>query len=87
MKLFLWGALAASCWAAGLHFLRFWKDSRDRLFVFFFLAFWVLSLNWLGLALIDEPTETRHYVYAVRLVAFMLIIAGIIDKNRRGRGA
>ena len=86
MKLFLWGALAMSSGVAGLYFWRFWIESKDRLFVFFALAFWVLALNWVGLALIDEP-ETRHWVYAVRLVAFVLIIAGIIDKNRRGRGA
>ena len=84
MKLVLWGALAMSCWVAGVFFLRFWRDSRDRLFVFFFLAFWTLGLNWLGLMLYEAP-ETRHFVYALRLVAFSLIMIGVIDKNRRGR--
>lgn len=84
MKLFLWGALAMASTVAGLYFWRFWKESRDRLFVFFSAAFCVLALNWLGLAVTDEP-ETRHWVYALRLVAFVLIIVGIVDKNRRGR--
>ena len=84
MNLVLWGALAMSSWVAGLFFWKFWKESRDRLFLFFSLAFWVLSLNWFGLALIPDVAETRHYVYAVRLVAFLLIIVGIVDKNRRG---
>ena len=86
MKLFMWGALAMSSAVAGLYFWRFWTESRDRLFVFFGLAFWLLALNWAGLAIFDEP-ESRHWVYTVRLVAFVLIIAGVIDKNRRGRGA
>lgn len=84
MKLVLWGALAMSSWVAGLFFLRFWRESRDRLFLFLCLSFWMLTLNWAGLALIDGPPETRHWVYALRLAAFLLIIVGIVDKNRRG---
>jgi hypothetical protein len=79
-----WGALAMACWVAGLFFLRFWRLSRDRLFVFFVLAFWLLALNWLGLGLLSGP-ETRHQVTVLRFIAFSLIIIGIVDKNRRER--
>jgi hypothetical protein len=72
-------------WIAGLFFLRFWKLSRDRLFVFFASAFWLLGLNWLGLALTNPTQESRHEIYLVRLLAFVLIIIGIVDKNRRSR--
>jgi hypothetical protein len=85
MNEFLWGALAISAWVVGLVFLRFWKLSRDRLFLCFFLAFWTLALNWLWLGMVPLVDETRHYVFGVRLVAFLIIIAGIIDKNRRSR--
>jgi Family of unknown function (DUF5985) len=85
MHEFLWGALAMGTLIAGLFFLRFWRQSNDRLFLLMGIAFWVLSLNWLGLALIPWIDETRHYVYVLRLLAFLLIIAGIIDKNRRAR--
>jgi hypothetical protein len=77
------GALAMSCWVAGLFFLRFWRLSRDRLFLFFFMAFWVFALNWLGLALVKGSVESRHYVYILRLLAFALILVGVVDKNRR----
>ena len=80
----LWGALAMACWVAGLFFLRFWRSSRERLFLFFVAAFWVFSLNWLGLAIVNPGVESRHLFYVFRLVAFSLLIAGIIDKNRRG---
>lgn len=73
-----------SSWAVGVFFLRFWKLSKDRFFLFLFLAFWVMALNWIGLLATQEPTETRHYVNALRLLAFVLIFVGIIDKNRRG---
>jgi hypothetical protein len=83
MIIFLWGALATACSIAGLLFLRFWKVTRERLFLFFALAFATLALNWACLGVIDPPTETRFYFYVLRLVAFLLIIVGIVDKNRR----
>jgi hypothetical protein len=70
---------------AGLCFLRFWRDTRDRLFVFFAVAFWLLALCWMLLALLSPTEETRPYVYAIRLAAFGLIIAAIVDKNREAR--
>jgi hypothetical protein len=84
MNAFVWGALTLASSLAGLFFLRFWRTSRDRLFVFFAAAFWVLALNWLTLGVANTTFEHLHYVYSLRLVAFVLIIAGIVDKNRRG---
>jgi peptidoglycan/LPS O-acetylase OafA/YrhL len=72
-----------ACAVAALLFLRFWKVSRERLFLFFSLAFAVLGLNWFCLALFTPGEETRYYFYLLRLCAFVLIIAGIVDKNRR----
>jgi hypothetical protein len=82
LNVFLWGASAAASWTAGLLFLRFWRDTRDRFFALFAGAFWALSLNWIGLALTDPPDEARTLFYLVRLAAFVLIIAAIVDKNR-----
>lgn len=39
MSEFLRGAVAACCLLAGLFFLRFWKLTRDRLFLLFSVAF------------------------------------------------
>jgi hypothetical protein len=80
---FLRGALTLAASMAGLFFLRFWRDTRDRLFLLFSLAFWFLALHWLGLAIADPGVETRHYLFILRLVAFGLIIVAIVDKNRR----
>jgi uncharacterized membrane protein YcjF (UPF0283 family) len=75
---FLWGALTTSALVAALIFLRFWKLTQDRLFLFFSSAFVALSLNW-ALAMWRENHE---YLYFLRLAAFVLIIIGIVDKNR-----
>jgi hypothetical protein len=86
MNHFLWGAIAMACFASGLFFLRYFAQSRERLFAFFCLAFWTLALHWMLLAAREPAAETRHYYYIIRLVAFGLILAGIVDKNARSRG-
>lgn len=85
LNIYLWGTLTMACFVTGLFFFRFWRSSRDRFFVFFSWAFWLLGLNWIVLAVIPWEEETRHRAYVVRLLAFVLILAGIIDKNRRAR--
>lgn len=75
------GALTMGAWVIGLFFIQFWRRSGDVLFLYFAAAFWLLSANWLLVALArrDEPQTA---LYAVRLLAFLLIIAGIWNKNR-----
>ena len=80
---FLWGALAACSAVAALLFLRFWRLSGDRLLIFFAGAFAVLALNWLVLGLSDPRDEARHFAYYIRLLGFLLMIVGIVDRNRR----
>ena len=82
---FLFGALTAAGFTAALIFLRFWKMTRDRLFIFFALGFVALALNWLALAMTDPTSEDRYHVFLLRLVAFAFILYGIFDKNRRAK--
>ncbi|MFL5305396.1 MAG: DUF5985 family protein [Polyangia bacterium] len=85
MHQFILGALTLASCAVGLFFLRFWRQSGDRLLLVFATAFFVLAVDW-GLRGAWEPTvETRHYFFLVRLLAFVLLVIGIIDKNRGGR--
>jgi len=83
MHQFLLGSAVALCAVIGLIFLRFWRKSKDRLFLCFAVSFWLLGVNWLALAAVreDEPHTT---LYVVRLVAFAVLLAGIWDKNRAG---
>jgi 4-hydroxybenzoate polyprenyltransferase len=82
---FFWGAIAATSFVAAIFFLRFWRDSRDRLFALFSAGFVALTLNYAALAVVRPDDESRHLVYIVRLLAFGLILAGVIDKNTRAR--
>jgi hypothetical protein len=83
MRQFLWGMLTMACIVAGLFFLRYWQASRDRLFAFFASAFAAMSISWAALAAASPSFEARHYIYLIRLLAFAIIIIGILDKNRR----
>jgi hypothetical protein len=78
----MWGALSTLCFVAGLFFLKYWRRSRERLFLIFAAAFWVFSVHWIGLSLVDPKAEEGTFFYMLRLFAFTLIIVGIIDKNR-----
>ncbi|SEU34088.1 hypothetical protein SAMN05443639_118109 [Stigmatella erecta] len=74
-----------ACLACALFFVRFWRESKDRLFALFALSFTVMSLNWFALGLLPVDDERRHYVYVIRLVSFLLILFAIWDKNRTSR--
>jgi hypothetical protein len=80
---FLLGVSAMGAWVSGLFFLRFWYESADRLFAYFGVAFGLLGTSFALLGLINPTAETRPYIYALRLLAFVLIIVATIDKNRR----
>jgi hypothetical protein len=80
--IFLQGVSATGAWVSGLFFFRFWYQSRDPLFGFFGAAFWLLAASWALLALSSPTEESRPYIYAVRLVAFVLMITAMVAKNR-----
>jgi hypothetical protein len=80
--LFLYGISATAAWVCGLFFLRFWRRSGDPLFGFFGAGFWLLSTSWTLLAVFYPAEESRPYVYGVRLIAFLLLILGMVAKNR-----
>jgi hypothetical protein len=82
MVQFLWGATSLGCFVIGLFFLRFWWTTHERLFAYFAAAFGMLGFNWLLLGVLNPGNEVRHWVYAMRVVAFLVLIAGILDKNR-----
>jgi hypothetical protein len=87
---FLSGAAMMGCLIIGFFFFRFWRKTRDGLFAAFAACFWVLAIERVLLlitadAFAREPGihEYRPFVYWIRLLAFVLLIAGFVLKNRR----
>jgi hypothetical protein len=78
---FLAGAAALGYAVAGMFFLRFWRATRDRLFIAFAAAFMLLAMNQVLAALIEAGDERTPFVYSLRVLGFLLILAAIVDKN------
>lgn len=82
---FLSGAVALGFAACALFFLRFWRRTREELFLAFAVAFLLLGVVQTILALANIPTEERGSIYLLRLLAFLLILVAIYRKNRSFR--
>ena len=85
MTPFVAGVMCAEYLVAALFFIRFWRETRDRLFAMFAIAFAVLGTNRLLLTYLGEG-EARTGLYLVRLLAFLFILGAIVDKNRTKAG-
>jgi hypothetical protein len=83
MSDFVSGLLTMGYVVAGIFFLRFWRDSRDRLFAMFGAAFFILAVQRIGLEFANDLPERTTAWYFVRLLAFLIIIVAIFDKNRK----
>jgi uncharacterized membrane protein HdeD (DUF308 family) len=85
MNQLLLGAIAMANLIIGLFFLRFWKKTRDRFFLFFAVAFGLEGLNRALLGLIQSSNENEPVFYLVRLLSFVLILIAIVDKNKANK--
>ena len=83
MEEFIMGAIAMASAIVALFFLRFWRETGDRLFGMFAIAFLLLGITRLGLSVSRDMSEGQTYWYWARLAAFVLILVAIADKNRR----
>lgn len=77
------GMLVMGCWIVGMFFIRYWRQSADRLFLLFGVSFWLLAIERAIPNLLAIPRdETSTSIYLIRLVAFVVILYAIVDKNR-----
>ena len=85
--LFVDGAIFLSFLVAGLFFVKFWRRTHDRLFLLFALSFWIMAVNRLFLSISIQQGEHVTLNYVIRLLAFLMILFAIVDKNRSTRRA
>jgi hypothetical protein len=82
---FLSGAAALGYFACALFLLRFWRRTREQLFLAFSAAFALLGTAQTVITLAEIPTEDKGALYLIRLLAFLLILVAIYRKNRPSR--
>jgi hypothetical protein len=82
---FLAGAVTLAFIVAVVFFLRFWRRTRDRLFLAFSVAFALLALNQVLAFILNVYSEPQSFIYWLRVIGFMLILLAIMDKNLTAR--
>ncbi|AMV20835.1 DUF5985 family protein [Planctomyces sp. SH-PL14] len=84
MDMYLSGMITGLNCVVALIFMKFWVQTRDRLFLWFSIAFVALGLSRLR-ATIDRDHEWFLYAHMLRFAAFLTILAAIVDKNLKSR--
>lgn len=82
MSDFLHGAITLASAIVALFFLRYWRSTRDRLFLMFSAGFGLLALHWVLSSTMPHITTQAH---VLRFVGFALIAVAVLDKNRKGQ--
>lgn len=82
MVSFLDGVASMACLAIGTFFIRFSRESGDRLFLCLAIAFWIFAINYATLGVLPLADERRAYAFALRLVGFVAILVGVLIKDR-----
>jgi hypothetical protein len=80
---FLLGIISTCSVLAGIFFLKFWRRTRDTLFLAFGVAFLVEGVNRAFILDMPDPTQGHPLTFVVRLLASLIILAGILHKNYR----
>jgi hypothetical protein len=78
---FLSGAVTTVFLLIAICFLKYWKQTRDRLFVFFAIAFALFALNQLLATITNTMDERSGYIYILRVLGYGFILYAIVDKN------
>jgi hypothetical protein len=79
---FLLGVIVTASLAASAFFLKFWRQTHDKLFLGFSAAFAIEGINRLAFLFLDNPNEGNPMIYTIRLFSYLLILAAIVNKNR-----
>ncbi|MBC7982264.1 MAG: hypothetical protein H7Y02_00260 [Candidatus Obscuribacterales bacterium] len=79
---FLLGVIVTVSLTASAFFLKFWRQTRDQLFLAFAASFCIEGINRVGFLFLERPNEGDPLLYIVRLCAYSIIVVAIINKNR-----
>jgi uncharacterized membrane protein HdeD (DUF308 family) len=83
---FLLGIIAINSVWAGIFFLKFWRQTRDQLFLAFGIAFIIEGLNRAAVMLAAKPNEGNPGIYVVRMISALIILGAILRKNYSTKG-
>jgi Family of unknown function (DUF5985) len=79
--LFLIGFISACSLVAGLFFLRFWRSTRDLLFLGFAAFFLIQGTSNVVVLALAHPNLANPWLSLLRLISTLAILAAILWKN------
>ena len=82
----LLGAVIMGDLIASLFFVRFWKITGDRFFLFFTASFIADAASRVVVDQGIPPFGHEALGYMIRVLSYLFIVAGILYKNRGARG-
>lgn len=82
---FIGGGIFISGWVVALLFARFYRRTRDRLFLVFAVAFAILACTSATALFTTNENIGSPYLYGIRFLAFLCIVIAILDKNRKSQ--
>lgn len=82
---FLLGIIVAATLGSAAFFLKFWRQTRDPLFLAFGVAFLIEAANRCFVLFLEEPHQGHPVSHLIRVASYVVILAGIVHKNRRAR--
>ncbi len=81
LDVFLIGVVCAACLVVALFFLRFWRSTRDTLFMAFTIFFAIEGINEAFVLTLPHPNQGSLPVTIIRFLASLGILGAILWKN------
>lgn len=81
LRSWMHGAIAMGHLVIAAFFFQYWRETHERLFAFFTIGFAVLALHRTMFALLFGDADT--ITFSLRLLGYLLILAGIIERRLR----
>lgn len=83
--IFLLGVITTSSLVAALFFLRFWRSTKDPLFLAFAAFFVIEGGSHAFVVGLSHPNEGSVWLFLVRLLSILAVLGAILWKNSSKR--
>lgn len=80
---FLLGIIVMAELVASGYFLKFWRRTRDPLFLAFAVSFGVEAVNRTAFLSVEDAAAENPWLFGVRLFCYLIILGAILHKNLR----
>lgn len=81
LDFFLLGFIVACSLVAGLFFFKFWRATRDPIFLAFLVFFVAQGCTNAAILSLEHPNKGNAIVFTFRLLSVLVVLGAILWKN------